>query len=87
MSGEKKLQLSAITDYLKSTKLKPYFSAKKLISDHSNKKKIFIHYTRLNFLISQGMEITKVNRIVRFKHKAWLKPYVPKNIEKKNSNK
>ena len=44
---------------MKSTKLKKSLSNRKTICDHSNEEELFVQFTQLKFLISQGMEVKK----------------------------
>ena len=45
-------------------------------------KNFFIRSGHLKFLFSQRMEVTKVHRVVSFKHKAWRNPFISKNPRK-----
>ena len=60
---------------MKNIKLKHFYSTRKLICDHVDKEKNLLLY---NFSkhISQGIQVTKVHRLVRFKQKPWLNPRV-----------
>ena len=63
---------------LKRHNLKPS-TTPKLISDLREKKHYKVHYVNLKYLLSLGVELVAVHRVVRFSQKAWLKPYIDHN--------
>ena len=53
----------------------------KLICSKEDKEKYVIHIKALNQALNHGLVIRKVHRVIQFKQKAWLKPYVDMNNE------
>ena len=51
----------------------------KLISDLRPKHKYTLHYAFLKHVLFLGVELIKIHRVVQFKQKAWLKPYIEAN--------
>ena len=54
-------------------------STEKLILDLHNKKNYIVHDRVLDFYLEQGLELTKIHRIISFKEESWLKPYIEFN--------
>ena len=46
-----------------------------------DKEKYVIHIRALKQTLNHGLKLKKVHRIVQFKQKAWLKPYIGVNTE------
>ena len=46
-----------------------------------------IHYRNLKFIHDLGVKITKVHRVISFDQKAWLKPYIDFNTDKREEAK
>ena len=44
-------------------------------------KKCVIHYRNLKYLVSLGIEITELHRVIEFEQKAWLKPYIDEDTK------
>ena len=59
-----------------------------LICSIEDKEKYVIHIRALKQALNDGLKLKKVHRIVPFKQKAWLKPYIDMNRElrKKSQN-
>ena len=55
----------------------------KLICDIEDKKKYVIHLRALKQALNNGLRLKKVDRIIQFKQKAWLKTYIDINTELK----
>ena len=54
---------------------------KKLVCDLHNKKKYVVHIKSLKQALNHGLKLKKVQRIIEFNQKAWLKPYIDMNTE------
>ena len=53
----------------------------KLISNIEDKEKYVIHIRALKQALNHGLKLKKVHRVIQFKQKAWLKPYIDMNAE------
>ena len=53
----------------------------KLICSIEDKEKDFIHIRALKQALIHGLKLKKVHRVIKFKRKAWLKPYIDMNTE------
>ena len=60
---------------------------KKLIPHLMEHKNYCIHYRSLKFVEKLGVKIGEVHNIVSFKQKAWLKPYIDFNTDKRKEAK
>ena len=45
------------------------------------KENYVVHISALKQALNHGLELEKVHRIIMFKQKAWLKPYIDKNTQ------
>ena len=53
----------------------------KLICNLSNKKKDVTHINSLKQALNHGLKLKKIHRVIEFKKKEWLKPYIDMNTE------
>ena len=51
----------------------------KLVPNLLPKSQYALHYLNLKFYLQQGMTLTKVHRVIKFRQSAWLAPYIQKN--------
>ena len=56
---------------------------KKLIPNLYPKENYIVHYRNLKYYIDNGWIVTKVHRILEFKHLPWMKSYIDFNTEKR----
>ena len=49
--------------------------------DLNNKKKYVVHIKSLKQVLNHGLKLKRVQRIIEFNQKAWLKPYIDMNTE------
>ena len=79
-------------DYLKSLfnihKVLPFLperkkveKVEKLICSIEDREKYVIHIRALKQALNHGLKLKKVHRIIQFKQKSWLKPYIDMNTE------
>ena len=60
-----------------------YKPTSKLMCDVTNKSKYMIHYRMFKFYLNQGMKVTKIHTIYRFKQSPWLGKYIDHNTQKR----
>ena len=86
-----KVEASMLSPYLKNLlehhKLKHNSKIEKLIPNLGDKKKYIVHYRTLQLYIKLGLKIKKIHRVLTFTEKAWVKPYVDFNTEKRKQAK
>ena len=58
-------------------------TVKKLVANLMNKNNYLIHYRNLQQCRELGMKLKKVHRILEFKQKDWMKPYIDFDTERK----
>lgn len=59
----------------------PISKCKKLIPTLRNKKNYILDIRLLYSAMKQGLELTKIHRVIKYTQKAWLKPYINLNSE------
>ena len=57
----------------------------KLAPNLMSKKNYVVHYRNLKYYLSQGLILKKVQKILKFKQSAWMKPYIDFNTQKKEA--
>ena len=67
-------------DIMKQNNMKPS-KCPKLIPHLMEHKNYVIHYRNLKYLVSLGVEITELHRVIEFEQKSWLKPYIETNTD------
>ena len=55
----------------------------KLILNVRDKSNYVLHINILKYYLQQGMKLKKVNKVITFKQKEWLKPWIDFNTEKR----
>ena len=60
-----------------------YKPLSKLMCDVTNKSKYMIHYRMFKFCLNQGMKVTKIHTIYKFKQSPWLGKYIDHNTQKR----
>ena len=53
----------------------------KFAANLHSKREYVIHIRNLKQAINYEAVLKKVNRVIKFNHEAWLKPYIDRNIE------
>ena len=71
------------TLYMNSVKQLNYKPTQKLVCDLTNKQKYMINYRMFKFYLSQGMNVTKIHTIYRFKQSPWLEKCIDRNTQKR----
>ena len=56
---------------------------KKLLRTLEDKENYIVHISALKQALDHGLKLKKVHRVIRFTQKAWMKPYIMKNTEKR----
>ena len=69
--------------YMNNINQPNYKPTSKLMCDVTNKSKYMIHYRMFKFYLNQGMKVTKIHTINRFKQSPWLAKYIDHNTQKR----
>ena len=56
---------------------------KKLIRNLGKKTNYLLHYRNLEWYLSLGMKLTKIQRLLKFKQSDWMKKHIDFNTEKR----
>ena len=56
-------------------------NTEKVVMTLEDKDKYVVHYTNLQFYLSQGMRLKKVHRVIEFDQEPWTEPYIRMNTE------
>lgn len=73
-------QLSSFQQsYLKQQSMSHVTNHKKLIPNLYDKTEYVLHMKNLQQYLALGLVCTKIHKVIRFKQKAWLKPYIDLN--------
>ena len=59
----------------------------KLVANLHDKTENVIHIRNLKQALNHGLVLKKVHRLIKFNHKAWLKPYIDMNTELRQKTK
>ena len=69
--------------YMNNVNQPNYKPTSKLMCDVTNKSKYMIHYRMFKFYLNQGMKVTKIHTIYKFKQSPWLGKYIDHNTQKR----
>ena len=75
-----------LSPYCKSLKERhgiPSGKVKKLVPNLMDKERYVLHYRNLQLYLSLGMKLKKIHRVLEFTQKAFMKPYIDFNTEKR----
>ena len=61
--------------------------AEKFVTNLHDKTEYVIHIRNLKQALSHGLTVKKVNRVIKFNQRAWLKPYIDMNTKLKQKAK
>ena len=71
------------THYMNSAYQPNYKPTSKFLCDVTNRTKYVKHFGMFKFYINQGMKVTKIHTIYRFKQSSWLGKYIDQNTQKR----
>ena len=58
-------------------------TVKKLLPNLMSKNNYVIHYRNFQQCLELGMKLNKIHRVLKFKQKDWMKPYIDFNTQKR----
>ena len=62
-----------------------YVPVNKLLLTQTDKRAYVVHYRILQFYLEMGMQLVRVRRAIRFRQKAFLRPYIEYNSRKRQA--
>ena len=83
----KTIKVEDFSPYMMKNKPEKYKPTLKLIMDHINKKRYFLHYRDSKFYIRHGIRIAKIHTVFKFKQSPWLARYIRYNTERRSKEK
>ena len=63
------------------------YSATKLVTNVKDKCKYVTHYRNLQTYLQAGIELIKIHRVIKFRQKRYIKPYIDKCTKKRQETK
>ena len=73
--------------YMNNVNQPNYKPTSNFMCDVTNKSKYMIHYRMFKFYLNQGMKVTKIHTIYKFKQSPWLGKYIDHNTQKRTKAK
>ncbi|XP_054723117.1 uncharacterized protein LOC129233064, partial [Uloborus diversus] len=70
---------------METTHMVKFHESQKLVPNLRNKERYVIYNRNLQLYLSLGLQLKKVHKVLSFKQKAWLKPYIEFNTEKRKN--
>ncbi|GFW07186.1 uncharacterized protein TNCV_3693801 [Trichonephila clavipes] len=68
---------------LQTLNFENFHESEKLVPNLMNKKNYIVYYKNLQLYLSLGLKLTKVHKVLSFKQKPWLKPYIEFNTNQR----
>ncbi len=59
------------------------FANKKLAPNFLPKKKYVVHLRNLQLYLANGVELKAIHRVISFKQRAWMAPYIEENTRRR----
>ena len=89
---KKKIKLDELSPYNKqiqnsSGTKKLFTNAEKLVQTLEDKDRYVVHYRVLKLYLRLGMKLKNVHRVLQFKQKAFMKPFIESNVERRRQAK
>ena len=83
MSVQTKADPDLFPAYMNNVNQLNYEPTPKLMCDVTNESKCMIHYRMFRFYLNQGMKVTNIHTIHRFKQSPWLGKSIDHNTKKR----